>query len=81
MEDMIKLEEVKELLKGYVADDMNEYNSNIGRCIEDINFYDKFPEDLVESRTDWDDLKEMLNSAHRAVLDLLYIIEQMKGNK
>ena len=77
MEDRINLTKVKELIQKYLDYDLNEYNSDLGRCIEDINFYYKFPEDLVESRTDWNSLYESVKTAHWAVIELIDIIEKM----
>lgn len=77
MNDRINLTEVKDLVQKYIDYELSEYNSDLGRCIENINFYDKFPEDLVECRTNWEDLREMLSQAHWAVIELLNIIEKM----
>ena len=77
MNDRINLTEVKDLVQKYIDYDLSEYSSDLGRCIENINFFDKFPEDLVESRTNWEDLREMLAQAHWAVIELLNIIEKM----
>ena len=77
MNDRINLSDVKNLVQKYLNYELTEYNSDFGRCIENINFYDKFPEDLVESRTEWEDLKEMLIQAHWTVIELLDIIEKM----
>ena len=77
MTDRINLADVKELVQKYIDYNLTEYTSDLGRCIENINFYDKFPEDLIESRTEWEDLKEMLIQAHWAVVELLEIIEKM----
>lgn len=81
MEDRINLSEIKKLIQQYIDYDLTEQNSDLGRCIENINFYDKFPEDLIESRTEWEDLKEMLVQAHWAVVELLNIIEKMAAEK
>ena len=75
--DRINLSDVKNLVQKFLTYELTEYNSDFGRCIENINFYDKFPEDLVESRTEWEDLKEMLIQAHWTVIELLDIIEKM----
>ena len=77
MTDRISLADVKELVQKYINYNLTEYSSDLGRCIENINFYDKFPEDLIESRTEWEDLKEMLIQAHWAVVELIEIIEKM----
>ena len=81
MEDRIKLSEVKKLIQQYIDYDLTEQNSDLGRCLKNINFYDKFPEDLIEGRTEWEDLKEMLIQAHWAVVELLNIIEKMAAEK
>ena len=81
MTDRISLADVKELVQKYINYDLTEYNSDLGRCIENINFYDKFPEDLIESRTEWEDIKEMLIQAHWAVVELIEIIEKMSQKK
>lgn len=75
--DRINLSDVKELVQKFLNYELTEYSSDFGRCIGNINFYDKFPEDLVESRTEWEDLKEMLIQAHWTVIELLDIIEKM----
>ena len=79
--DRINLSDVKNLVQKYLNYDLTEYNSDLGRCIGNINFYDKFPEDLVESRTEWEDLKEMLIQAYWTVIELLDIIEKMSQKK
>ena len=79
MRDKINIVEVKELIQKYLDYDLNEYNSDLGRCIDDINFIYKFPEDMVESRTDWDSLYTMVKQAHWAVRELLDIIEKMSN--
>lgn len=79
MEDRLDLTEVKKLIQEYLDYDLTEYSSDLGRCIEDINFYYKFPEDLIESRTDWDDLYTMVKNAHWAVIELVEIIEKIKS--
>ena len=78
MDDRIKLTEVKEKIQKYLDYDLDEYNSDLGRCIDDINFIYKFPEDMVESRTDWDSLYTMVKNAHWAVIELIEVIEKMQ---
>ena len=81
--DRINLSDVKNLVQKYLNYELTEYNSDFGRCIGNINFYDKFPEDLIDSRTEWEDLKEMLIQAYWTVVELLDIIEklsQKEGN-
>ena len=78
MSNRIKLTEVKEMIGKYLDYDMNEYNCDLGRCIDDINYIDKFPEDMVESRTDWDSLYNMVKNAHWAVIELINVIEKMQ---
>lgn len=77
LDNRINLTEVADLIQKYIDYDLTEYDSDLGRCIENINFYDKFPEDLVEHRTSWEDLREMLLQAHWAVVELLNIIKNM----
>lgn len=53
----------------------------IQRCLEDMDYQDSFPEDMIESRTDWDELRDRLSYAHYAVDCLIYIIERLINNK
>ena len=53
----------------------------IERCLWDMDFQDSFPEDMIESRTDWDELKDRLYNAHYAVDYLIDIIDRLINNK
>ena len=78
MEDRISLSEIKKLLQPYLDYELQETGSNLGNCIFDINYIDHFPEDLCESRMDWEELKDKLISAHFSVIELLGIIKKLK---
>ena len=53
----------------------------IQRCLWDMDFQDSFPEDMIESRTDWDELRDRLSNAHYAVDYLIDIIDRLINNK
>lgn len=51
---------------------------SISECLENMDFQDTFPEDMCESRTDWETLRERLSTAHYAVDYLIDIIERLQ---
>ncbi len=57
----------------------NDEMHMISECFEDMDFQDTFPEDMCESRTDWDTLRERLSTAYCAIDDLIDIIERLQG--
>lgn len=68
-----RLEIFQEQCRGYEID-------TIRRCLWDMDYQDTFPEDMCESRTDWDELKDRLSNAHYAVDCLINIIERLLEN-
>ncbi len=48
------------------------------RCLEDMDFEDTFPEDMCESRTDWEELKDRKEKAQRTVRILMDVIEETR---
>lgn len=77
MDDRIDFEEVKEMLKPYLDYELKENCSDLAKCIFDINYEYIFPEDMCESRTDWEELRNRLSNAHWAVIELIGIIEKI----
>ena len=57
----------------------NHDKFDVMRCLEDMDFEDTFPEDMCESRTDWEELKDRKEKAQRTVRVLLDIIDYFKN--
>lgn len=53
----------------------------IMKCLWYMNYQDKFPEDMCESRTDWDELKERMYAAQYAVDYLIDVINRLANNQ
>lgn len=53
----------------------------IYRCLWDMDYQDHFPEDMIEDRTDWGELRDRLSNAHYAVDYLIDIIDRLINNK
>ena len=53
----------------------------ITKCLWYMDYQDKFPEDMCESRTDWDELKERLYTSQYAVDYLIDIIVRLTQNQ
>ena len=51
---------------------------DVKRCLEDMDYEDTFPEDMCESRTDWEELKDRKEKAQRTVRVLLDIVDKLK---
>lgn len=51
---------------------------DVKRCLEDMDYEDTFPEDMCESRTDWEELKDRKEKAQRTVRVLLDIIDRLR---
>lgn len=51
---------------------------DVKRCLEDMDYEDTFPEDMCESRTDWEELKDRKEKAQRTVHILLDIIDSTR---
>lgn len=51
---------------------------DVKRCLEDMDYEDTFPEDMCESRTDWEELKDRKEKAQRTVRVLLDIIDKLR---
>lgn len=52
---------------------------DVKRCLEDMDYEDIFPEDMCESRTDWEELKDRKEKAQRTVRVLLDIVDKLRG--
>lgn len=59
----------------------NYESDTITRCLWYMDYQDKFPEDMCESRTDWDELKERLYTSQYAVDYLIDIIVRLTQNQ
>ena len=78
MKDRVSFSETKKLLQPYLDYELQETGSSLGNSIFDINYIDRFPEDLCENKMDWEEIKDKLTNAHFAVIELLYIIKKLK---
>ena len=60
---------------GYYFDyEVNEYNNDIMRAVENVNSCWTFPEDMCESRTDWESLRDMVMTANDGISCLVDIL-------
>ena len=65
-----RLDDIVKLLKDYEIHTISE-------CLGDMDFQDTFPEDMCESRTDWETLRDRLSTAHCTVDYLMDVIERL----
>lgn len=74
MKDKIDIEALKTKLKSRFNYEIKENETELIKCISDINYQYCFPEDMCESRTDWEELRNRLLTAHLAIIELISII-------
>lgn len=74
MSKRIETAKVLEMIRPYFDYEVNEYNNDVMRAVDNVNSCWTFPEDMCESRTDWESLKDMLMTANDGISCLVDIL-------
>lgn len=74
MSERIKSSEVLEMIKPYFDFEVNTHNNDIMRAVENVNSCWTFPEDMCESRMDWESLRDMVTTANDGISCLVGIL-------
>jgi len=74
MSKRIETAKVLEMIRPYFDYEVNEYNNDVMRAVDNVNSCWTFPEDMCESRTDWESLRDMLMTANDGISCLVDIL-------
>lgn len=74
MSKRIETAKVLEMIRPYFDYEVNEYNNDVMCAVDNVNSCWTFPEDMCESRTDWESLRDMLMTANDGISCLVDIL-------
>ena len=82
MSERIETTKVLEMIRPYFDYEINEYNNDVMRAVNNVNSCWTFPEDMCEDRTDWENLRDMVMTANDAISCLVDILDKaLEENK